>query len=536
MNKEKLMAERRKKVLVTDPISEEGIDILRQESQVDIKTNLKPEEIIAIISDYDALMVRSQTKVTAAIIEAGKNLQVIARAGVGIDNVDVTAATRCGVVVVNAPTGNTVSAAEHAFALMLSLARNIPQANTSLKSCQWKRNEFMGTELRGKTLGIIGLGNVGSEVAKRAQAFEMRLLGIDPLVSEEYAKKLGVTLVELPQLMKEADFITLHIPLTAQTQGIIGAEELAMVKPGVRIINCARGGLIDEKELVKAIHEKKVAGAAIDVFEKEPCTESVLFSEDNIIVTPHLGASTAEAQVLAARDVAEQIADVFKGLPARAAINMPYIPSETMMALKPYLKLTETLCKLIYALAEGQSKAIRIKYNGDIANYDTSLIKAAVIGGLLYGASDERVNIVNCGLLAAKRGLTIVEEKEATCANYASLLTLEITTTKGVWTVAGTIMNNESHIVRVNDYWLDIVPAPGAYFLFSDHRDRPGFIGAVGKITGDANVNISSMHLGRLKPRGQALLVLSLDEPLPEKTQQQILAIPDVFSVKLVAL
>jgi D-3-phosphoglycerate dehydrogenase len=419
---------------------------------------------------------------------------------------------------------------------MLALARNIPQANASLKSFVWKRNEFMGTELRGKILGIIGLGNVGSEVAKRAQAFEMRLIGIDPLVSVDYAKNIGVTLVEMKQLIKESDFITLHIPLTPQTRWLIGKKELAMVKPNVRIINCARGGLIDENELVKAIHEKRVAGSAIDVFEKEPCTESILFAEDNIIVTPHLGASTAEAQVLAARDVAEQIADVFKGLPARAAINVPYIPSETLTALTPYLKLATALCKLAYKLAEGQSKSIRIKYNGDIANYDTNILKAAVVGGLLEGVSEERVNIVNCNVIAAKRGLTIIEEKEATCANYASLLTVEITTTQGVWTVAGTIMHNESHIVRINDYWLDIVPTPGSYFLFSDHKDRPGFIGSVGKITGDANVNISSMHLGRLKPRGQALLVLSLDEPLPVKAQQQILAIPDVFSVKLVAL
>jgi D-3-phosphoglycerate dehydrogenase len=530
------MAEKRKKVLITDPISEEGIEVLLKEAQVDIKTNLKPEEIIAIIGNYDALIVRSQTKVTAAIIKAGKSLQVIARAGVGIDNVDVEAATRCGVMVINAPTGNTVSAAEHAIALMLALARNIPQANASLKSCVWKRNEFMGTELRGKTLGIIGLGNVGSEVAKRAQAFEMRLIGKDPLVSIDYAKNLGVTLVELDQLMQESDFITLHIPLTPQTKGLIGKKELDTAKPNLRIINCARGGLIDEKELVKAIHEKRVAGAAIDVFEKEPCTESILFGEENIIVTPHLGASTAEAQVLAARDVAEQIADIFKGLPARAAINVPYIPSETMTALTPYLKLVSTLCKLVYTLAEGQSKSIRIKYNGDIANYDTNVLKASVVGGLLSGVSEERVNIVNCNVLAAKRGLNIIEEKEAACANYTSLLTVEITTTTGIWTVAGTIMNNEAHIVRVNDYWLDIVPTPGSYFLFSDHRDHPGFIGAVGKIIGDANVNISSMHLGRLKPRGQALLVLSLDEPLPAKQQQQIMALPDVSSVKLVAL
>jgi D-3-phosphoglycerate dehydrogenase / 2-oxoglutarate reductase len=529
------MAEKRK-VLITDPVSEEGIEVLRQEAQVDVKTNLKPEDIIAIIGDYEALVVRSQTRVTAPIIEAGKKLQVIARAGVGIDNVDVEAATRCGIVVVNAPTGNTVSAAEHTIALLLASARNIPQANASLKSGTWKRNEFMGTELRGKTLGIIGLGNVGSEVAKRAQGFEMKLIGIDPLVSVEYAKKLQVELVDLPRLLKESDFITLHLPLTPQTRNIIGAKELALCKPTARIINCARGGLIDEDALVKAIKEKRLAGAAIDVFEEEPCTQSILFGVDNIIVTPHLGASTTEAQVLAARDVAEQIVDVFRGQPARSAINVPYIPSETLTALAPYMKLANMLCKLVYKLGEGQAKTIRIRYEGDIANYDTNPLKAAVVGGLLEGYSEERVNIVNCNLIAAKRGLSVIEEKEATCINYASLLTVSITTTTGSWTVAGTIIHNESHIVRVNDFWLDIVPTPGSYFLFSDHKDRPGLIGAVGKITGDADINISFMHLGRLKPRGQALLVLTMDEPLPEKQQKQILAIPDVYSVKLVGL
>ncbi|OGO24537.1 MAG: phosphoglycerate dehydrogenase [Chloroflexi bacterium RBG_16_50_9] len=524
------------KVLVTDSISEEGVACLKSCAQIDIKNKLTPEELKAIIGNYEALMVRSQTKVTADIIEAGKKLQVIARAGVGIDNVDVEAATRCGIMVVNAPTGNTVSAAEHTVALMLALARNIPQANAVLKTGAWKRNEFMGTELRSKTLGIIGLGNVGSEVAKRARSFEMKLLGRDPLVSVEYARKLGVELVEMERLLRESDFITLHLPLTAQTRGMIGARELALVKPTVRIVNCARGGLIDDNELVKAVREKRVAGAAVDVFEKEPCTESVYFGEDKIIVTPHLGASTAEAQILAARDVAEQIADIFAGKPARAAVNVPYIPSETMAALAPYAGMAMMVCKLVYKLAEGQTKSIRIKYEGELANYDTNLLKSAVVGGLLGGVSEERVNLVNANIIAARRGLNVVEEKGATCENYASLLTVAITTSQGVFAVAGTVMHGESHIVRVNDYWLDIVPTPGSYFLFSDHRDRPGFIGAVGKITGDANVNISSMHLGRLKARGQALLVLTLDEPLPEKQQQQILAIPDVRSVNLVEL
>ena len=530
------MADNRKKVLVTDSISEEGIRVLRENAQVDIRTGLKPEEIAAIIDDYEALIVRSQTSVTADIIEAGKKLQVIARAGVGIDNIDVEAATRCGVLVVNSPTGNTVSAAEHTIALLLASARNIPQANKVLKTGIWQRDNFIGTELRGKTLGIIGLGNVGSEVAKRAQAFEMRLLGNDPLVSTEYASKLQVELLELKQLLRESDFITLHLPLTSQTAKIIGAKELALVKPSARIINCARGGLIDEEALVKAIKGKRVAGAAIDVFDKEPITESILFGEENIIVTPHLGASTSEAQILAVRDVAEQVVDVFQGHSARSAINVPYIPSETMAALAPFVRLAGPLCKLVYKLAEGQAKTIRIKYEGDIANYDTNALKAAVIGGLLEGTSEERVNLVNCNLIAAKRGLTVVEEKEATCENYTSLLTVEMKTTTGGFAVAGTVMHNEPHIVRVNEYWLDIVPTPGSYFLFSDHLDQPGFIGAIGKITGNADINISSMHLGRLKPRGQALLVLTLDEPLPDKQQQQILAIPNVYTVKLVEL
>ena len=526
----------KKKVLITDPVSDKGIESLVKNAHVDKKTGLKPEEIVAIIGDYDALMVRSQTKVTADVIEAGKKLQVIARAGVGIDNVDVEAATRCGVLVVNAPTGNTVSAAEHAIALMMALARNIPQANSVLKTGVWRRNDFMGTELRGKTLGIIGLGNVGSEVAKRALSFDMRLLGTDPLLSVESAEKMQVELVDLKKLLADSDFITLHIPLTAQTRNMIGARELAMVKPTVRIVNCARGGLIDEEALVKAINEKRVAGAAVDVFQKEPTTESILFGEDNIIVTPHLGASTTEAQVLAARDVAEQIIDIFSGLPARAAINVPYIPSETMTALAPYMGLAKILCKLAYNLAEGQAKTIRIKYEGTIADYDTHALKATVVGGLLEGISDERVNIVNCNLVAAKRGLAVVEEKETSCANYASLLVVELTTTVGVYTVAGTVRQNELHIVRIDDYWLDIVPTPGSYFLFSDHLDRPGIIGEIGKITGDADINISSMHLGRLTKRGKALLVLTLDEPMPDEQQQRILAVPEVYSVKLVEL
>ena len=523
------------KVLISDAISDEGIDILRSHASVDTKLGLKPEELISIIGDYEALVVRSQTQVSAKVIQAGEKLQVIARAGVGIDNIDVDEATRHGIVVVNAPTGNTISAAEHTIALMLALARHIPQASTMLKSGVWRRSDFMGTEVRNKTLGIIGLGNVGSEVARRAKGLEMKLIACDPFISVDHAHNLQVELVSLEQLLKESDFITLHIPLTPLTKGLIGAKELALVKPTARIINTARGGLINEKSLAKAVKEKRVAGAAIDVFSTEPTTNSILFEDDNIIVTPHLGASTTEAQAMAAKDVAEQIIEVFKGLPARYSVNAPFISVETLSILAPFLKVASTAGRLVSQLVEGQMNTIQIKYNGEISNYDTNALKAAVLGGLLEGVSEERVNLVNANLVAARRGLAVVEQKETACENYASLITVDVTTSSGVTTVAATVMRGESHIVRVNNYWLDIMPT-GGYFLFSDHRDRPGLISAVSKVTGDADVNISSMHVGRLKPRGQALMILALDEPLPEEQLEQILSIPDIYTAKLVKL
>jgi D-3-phosphoglycerate dehydrogenase len=523
------------KVLVVDPVAEEGIEALRSHVEVDVKLGIKPDELRNIIGDYDALIVRSETKVTADIIKAGKKLQVIARAGVGLDNIDVEAATRHGIVVVNAPTGNTIAAAEHTMALMLALARHIPQANTKLKSGIWQRTEFMGTELRNKTLGIVGLGNVGSEVARRAQAFKMRLIGYDPFVSPDYARNLGVELVPLEQLLRESDFITLHLPLTAKTKGLIGSKELAKMKPTARIINCARGGLIDEEALLHAVESGRIAGAALDVFSKEPPTESVLFSSDKIVVTPHLGASTAEAQASVALEVAEQVLAVLRGQPARYAVNAPQIPAELLSVLAPFMQVASTLGSLARQLMEGQVKSILIKYSGELANYDTSAVRAAAIGGLLEGISEERINLVNASIIASQRGIKVLEQKESTCENYASLITIEVTTDAGKTTVAGTVLRGETHIVRVNDFWPDIIPT-GGYFLFSDHRDRPGLIGAVGTITGKADINISSMQLARLQPRGQALMILALDEPLSEEHIQQILALPDVHTAKLVKL
>jgi D-3-phosphoglycerate dehydrogenase len=523
------------KILVADPVAKEGIEALKAQADVDVKLGLKPDELRKVIGNYEALVVRSETKATADVIQAGKKLQVIARAGVGLDNIDVEAATRQGVVVVNAPTGNTIAAAEHTVAMMLALARHIPQANAKLKSGAWQRSDYMGTELRGKTLGIIGLGNVGSEVARRAQAFNMRLIGYDPFVSSDYARNLAVELVTLEQLTKESDFITLHLPLTSQTKMLIGAKELSKMKPTVRIINCARGGLIDEEALLKAVKAGKVAGAAVDVFVKEPVTDSVLFQNEKIIVTPHLGASTTEAQASVALEVAEQVMAILKGQPAKYAVNAPQIPAELLSVLAPFMQVASTLGNLARQLMEGQINSIRIKYNGEIASYDTAAIKASVIGGLLGGISEERINLINAAVIAAQRGIKIIEQKETTCENYASMITLEAVTDAGTTTVAATVLRGETHIVRVNDFWLDIVPT-GGYFLFSDHRDRPGLIGAVGSITGKADINISSMQLARLKPRGQALMILALDEPLPEKQIQEILDLEDVHTAKVVKI
>jgi D-3-phosphoglycerate dehydrogenase len=523
------------KVLVADPLAEEGIELMRTCAEVDVNTGLPSEDLMAVISDYEGLVVRSQTQVTEEVIKAGKKLQIIGRAGVGIDNIDVAAATRQGIVVVNAPTGNTISAAEHTIALMLALARHIPQADAVLRTGVWKRGDYMGTEVRSKTLGVIGLGNVGSEVVKRARGLEMKVIGHDPFISQEHAKNMKVELVSLKQLLKEADFISLHIPRTEQTKGIIGAKELATVKPTARIINTARGGLIDEDALAAAVREGRLAGAAVDVYPKEPCTESVLFGEKKIIVTPHLGASTAEAQTMAALDVAEQVVDVFQGKPARYAVNAPFIPEETMSVLSPLMGVATTIGRLVSQLVEGQMNNIKIDYNGEIANYDTNVLKAAVLGGLLEEISEERVNLVNANLVATQRGLTVVEQESPTCENYASLITAEVGTSSGSVAVAGTVLHGEPHIVRVNNYWIDIVPT-GGYFLFCDHRDRPGLIGAVGKITGDADINISYMHLSRLQQRGQALMVLALDEALNEAQLQQVLSLDDIYTAKLVKI
>jgi len=523
------------KILVADGIAGEGIDVLSSEAEVDVKRGLTRRELVEVIGDYDALVVRSETQVTAEVIDAGHKLQVVGRAGIGVENIDLDAATRRGIVVVNAPLGNAISTAEHTLALLLALARHIPQACTNLKSGEWNRKDYIGTELHGKTLGIIGLGRVGSQVARMARVLEMKIVACDPFIASGQAQHMGLELVSRDELLKRADFITVHVPMTSSTRGIIGSDELALVKPTVRFVNTARGGIIDEEALYAALEEGRVAGAAIDVFTEEPAVNNILVKSDKVIVTPHLGASTAEAQTTVAVDVAEQILEVLKGRPARYAINIPLMAPETAPVLGPFLPVASDVGRLCSQLAGGHTNTIMVKYEGDIADHDTAAVKAAVLGGLLESVTEERVNLVNAGLIAESRGLKVVEQKTVACDYYTNLITVEVTTDTGITAVAGTQLRGQTHIVQIDNYSVDIVPT-GGYWLLSDHLDRPGLIGAVGSVTGNADINISSMQVGRLEPKGSALMVLSLDRQISEEVRRQLLNIPDVYSVRVVKL
>ncbi|MBI2855930.1 MAG: phosphoglycerate dehydrogenase [Chloroflexi bacterium] len=523
------------RILVSDPIASDGIELLRTQGEVDVKLRLDPKELISIIGEYDALVVRSETRATAEVIEAGHRLQVIGRAGVGVDNIDLEAATRKGIAVVNAPTGNTVAAAEHTMALMLALARNVPQANESLRRGEWNRSAFTGVEVRNRVLGVIGLGKVGTEVVRRAQAFQMRVLACDPFVSQELADHLGVEMASLARVFQESDFICIHTPLTEATRGLIGERELAMVKPTVRILNTARGELIDEQALYKAVEEGRVAGAALDVFSKEPPGDMPLLKNSRVIATPHLGASTQEAQSEVSREVAEQVIAVLQGQPARYTVNAPVVLPETQSVLAPYIEVASYSGSLATQLAEGQVRSITLRFEGDISSYDTTILKAACLMGLLGPISDQRVNLVNAGLLASQRGLRVTEQKGPAPEQYSSLVTVELETSQGKTIISGTHMRGQTHIVQVSEYWIDIVPT-GGYLLFTDHQDRPGMIGAVGTITGKHDINIGFMEVGRLSPRGRATMILGLDDPVPEPVLEEIRSLSNVYNVKVVHL
>ncbi len=518
-----------RKVLVTDPISQDGIAALQRCAQVDVKLGIPADELIRVIGEYDALVVRSETKVTAAVIDAANRLQVIGRAGAGVDNIDLDAATRRGIIVVNAPLGNTISAAEHAIALMLALSRYIPQANAALKAGKWERQRFMGVEVRGKTLGIIGLGQIGSEVAKRARGLDMHVMACDPFVSEERAQALIVEMVSLEDLLRRSDYIAIHTALTPQTRGLIGEKELRLVKPSLRIINVARGGIVDEDALYNAVEEGRVAGAAVDVFSKEPAQDNILFKSDRIIVTPHLGASTAEAQDRVAVDVADQIAAVFRGEPPAYSVNAPLLAPETMAIIGPYVNVAVMTASLATQLSAGQLSTVEVEYLGEIADYDVTPLKAAIIKGLLEPVSEENVTIVNANLVAEHRGLRISERKGAYEGIFSNLVQVRAATNDGVTTVSGTMGHDGPHIVQINEFWVDVAPGAG-HLLICENVDRPGMIGTVGMILAKHDVNINSMRVAG--ERGQAMMVLGLDSAPSDEVVQELTTVPDIFSVR----
>ncbi len=520
------------KILITDPIAQEGIDFLARQAEVDVRLKPSPDELLQLIPGYEALIVRSETKVTRQVLEAGKRLLVVGRAGTGVDNIDLDAATERGVVVVNAPLGNTVSAAEHTIALMFALARQLPEAYNSLRAGRWERQRFVGMELRGKTLGLIGIGQVGSEVARRARGLEMRVIAHDPYVAPDRAQGIGVELVSLDELLAQADVISLHMRLTPQTRDYLGAEQFAKVKPGVRVINTARGELIDEIALIAAIDAGRVAGAAIDVFREEPPGESPLLTHPKIIVTPHLGASTEEAQERAALDVAQEVLTVLRGEPARYAVNAPLVSAETMEVLRPFIDVAERAASLATQLSEGQLRSVEIDYLGDIAGYDDAPLKAAVIKGLLAPVSEENVTIVNAGLIAERRGLRIIERKGPS-EEFANLLSVHVHTDSGETTVAGSAFHDGTHIERVNDFWVDI-PSNERYLLLCENVDRPGMIGVVGTLLGANKININLMHVSPpAHEGGRALMVLGLRDPVPPEVLKQLESLPDLYSARV---
>ena len=522
------------RILVAEPIAPEGIALLREHHDVDERPGLGPDELCALLPEYDALVVRSQVQVDAAMIAAGARLQVIGRAGVGVDNVDLEAATRAGITVVNAPTGNTIAAAEQTLALLYAVARRIAPADASLRRGEWKRAQFTGLELRGRTLGIVGLGKIGQAIAARAAAMEMTVLASDPFVTAEQAGHHGAELVSFDELIARADVVSLHVPLTRTTRGLIDAAQLARMKPGAILLNVARGGLIDEAAVAEALRSGHLGGAGVDVFDEEPPTGSPLLDAPNTVLTPHLGASTNEAQVAVAAEIADQILDVLAGRSARYAVNSPLLTPETARVLAPYLPLAEILGRFYAQFARTGTRTLTLEIAGDLAAVDGTPLTAAVLRGLLETSTTERVNLVNAAALAKARGITVVERKTPDAGAFSALLTLSGEAGGRTSTVAGTVAAGEPRLTRLNEYRLDMEPAP--VMLITHHHDRPGTVGRIGLMLGEADVNISAMHLGRSAPRADAFMVLALDEDVPAGVAEQIRtqeAVLDLWTIRL---
>ncbi|MCK9306211.1 MAG: phosphoglycerate dehydrogenase [Methanoculleus sp.] len=520
------------RVLVSDPLAEEGIDILKGFADVDVNTGLTEDQLVATIGDYDALLVRSGTEVTARVIDAGTKLKFIGRAGAGVDNIDTEAATRRGIIVANAPEGNTLAATEHTMAMMLSLARNIPQATASLKKGEWKRSKFMGVELNDKILGIVGFGRIGIEVSKRARAMQMKCIAYDPFISKERAASLGVELVPLDELFRRADVITVHTPLIKETRHVINEKSIATMKDGVRMINCARGGIIDEKALADAIASGKVAGAALDVFETEPPTDSPLLGLDKVIVTPHLGASTVEAQKNVSISVANQCISVLEGGPAKYVVNAPMIPAEQQALVEPYAVLAQKMGSLLIQLIEGRLESIEITYGGEVAQIpNTKFITRVILKGLLDPILQVPVNIVNAEFVAKERGIRMSETTTEEAQGFRNIISITAKTDRMTESVSGSVSGpNRARIVSIGGYMTDLTPT--GHVVISRHTDKPGVIGKAATILGRVNVNIAGMQVGRHKPGEEALMVLTVDSAVPADAMAEIRRIDGIKTAK----
>ncbi|TMC77957.1 MAG: phosphoglycerate dehydrogenase [Chloroflexi bacterium] len=504
--------------------------MLRARCEVRQTTGLKEAELAARLADVDGLVVRSETKVTLPILDAAKRLQVVGRAGVGVDNIDVPAATARGVYVVNAPLGNIVAAAEHTVALTLALLRRVVDADRSVRANEWTRSKFVGRELRGKTLGLIGIGRVGGEVARRAAAFGMTVIAHDPFATEASARAAGARLVELDELVRSADVISLHVPLTEKTRGLIDAAALGKMKPTAVVVNAARGEVVDLDALAAALERGTIAGAALDVFAEEPLpANAAIRRAPRTVLTPHIAGSTAEAQTNVAVDVVEQILDVLDGRPARFAVNAPRPPAEEAGGMA-WLRLAERLGSLAAQLLDDRPAQLSLSYAGSVLELDPEPLRAAAVKGLLETFSEQRVNLVNALDLARARGLVIEERRETEAARFAALLSVSVGTTK----VAGTLTLGEPRIVFIDDFWVD-VPVEG-HLLLTKHQDKPGLVGRVGTLLGEHDVNISSMQVGRLHPRGEALMILTLDDPVPDEVRARIGAFADINAVRTARL
>lgn len=521
------------KVLVADSISSKGVEILKNAGlEVDVKTGLKPDELKEIIKEYDALIIRSATKVTTETIESADKLKVIGRAGAGVDNVDKVAATKKGVVVMNTPDENTITTAEHTIAMLFSLVRKIPQATASMKAGKWERKKFIGVELYNKTIGIIGLGRIGTEVAKRTQSMGMNVLAYDPFLSDERAEQLGVMKTDLDRILKESDFITIHAPLTSETKYMINKDTIAKMKNGVYIINCARGGIINEKDLYEAIQSGKVAGAALDVFEKEPLEEDTpLIAHERVICTPHLGASTVEAQENVAVAIAEQVIDYLINGTIRNAVNFPSIPFDQLSLIKSHLALLEKMGSFASQIFSKSIKEIQIEYLGEISNLNTQALTAAALKGVLDPFLGEPVNYVNAPFITKERGIQVREIKGKEAGDYQTLVKVVLVSKDEKSTVAGTLLSKKDpRIVQIEDISMEVIPEGS--MIFMKNWDRPGVIGNIGTLLGQNNINIGHMHFGRKEVGGIAFSVINIDASLTDEIIEKIKKLPNVLEVK----